>query len=126
MIRASPRSADCTSPAASSCRTRGTSAARVVLEQLGFSALATTSAGSPGRSAVATTARPSTKRSRTIAAVAAAVKVPVNADFERAFATGPDEVAANVVASVRDGNRRSLVEDSTHDADDPLFDFGSR
>ena len=64
----------------------------LVLEQLGFSALATTSAGfawSLGRRDNGVTLDEALAH---FAAVAAAVKVPVNADFERAFATEPDEV----------------------------------
>src|SRR5215211_1723570 len=67
----------------------------MVLEQLGFSALATTSAGfawTLGRRDNGITLDEALAH---YAAVAAAVKVPVNADFERAFATDPEEVAAN-------------------------------
>ena len=64
----------------------------VVLEQLGFSALATTSAGfawSLGRPDNFVTIDEALAH---YAAVAAAVDVPVNADFERGFATDPEGV----------------------------------
>jgi len=95
----------------------------LLLEQLGFSALATTSAGfawSLGRRDNGVALDEALAH---FAAVAAAVKVPVNADFERAFATDPDEVAANVTRACATGIAGLSVEDSTHDAEDPLFDF---
>ena len=96
----------------------------LLLEQLGFSALATTSAGfawSLGRRDNGVALDEALAH---FAAVAAAVNVPVNADFERAFATDPDEVAANVTRACETGIAGLSVEDSTHDAEDPLFDFG--
>ncbi|MFL5616886.1 MAG: isocitrate lyase/phosphoenolpyruvate mutase family protein [Gemmatimonadaceae bacterium] len=95
-----------------------------VLEQLGFKALATTSAGfswTLGRCDNGVTLDEALEH---FAAVAAAVKVPVNADFERAFATEPDEVAANVTRACETGIAGLSVEDSTHDPEHPLFDFG--
>jgi len=96
----------------------------LLLEQLGFSALATTSAGfawTLGRRDNGVTLDEALAH---FAAVAAAVKVPVNADFERAFATEPDEVAANVTRACETGIAGLSVEDSTRDPEDPLFDFG--
>ena len=96
----------------------------ILLEQLGFSALATTSAGfawTLGRRDNGVTLDEALAH---FAAVAAAVKVPVNADFERAFATEPDEVAANVSRACETGIAGLSVEDSTRDPEDPLFDFG--
>ena len=58
-----------------------------------------------------------------LSAVCAAVKVPVNADFERGFATVPDEVAANVKRATETGIAGLSIEDSTHDTEHPLFDF---
>jgi len=95
----------------------------LVLEQLGFKALATTSAGfawSLGRRDNGVTLDEALAH---YAAVAAAVKVPVNADFERAFATEPDEVAANVARACETGIAGLSVEDSTHQPEAPLFEF---
>jgi 2-methylisocitrate lyase-like PEP mutase family enzyme len=94
-----------------------------LLEQLGFAALATTSAGFAW-----TLGRPDNGVTLDEAlahytAVAAAVRLPVNADFERAYATEPDEVAANVTRACATGIAGLSVEDSTHDAARPLFDF---
>jgi methylisocitrate lyase len=95
----------------------------ILLEQLGFSALATTSAGfawSLGRNDNGVSIDEALEH---YAAVAAAVKIPVNADFQRAFATDPEEVATNVGRACETGIAGLSVEDSTHDAGHPLFDF---
>ena len=93
------------------------------LEQLGFKALATTSAGfawSIGRPDNGVTLDEALEH---YAAIAAAVKLPVNADFERAFATDPDTVATNVTRACATGIAGLSVEDSTHDPSNPLFEF---
>lgn len=56
--------------------------------------------------------------------VAAAVGVPVNADFEGGYATDPDGVAAHVTRAVTTGVAGLSIEDSTGDADRPLHDLG--
>jgi methylisocitrate lyase len=94
-----------------------------VLEQLGFSAIATSSAGfawSIGRPDNGVTIDEALAH---FTAVAAAVKVPVNADFERGFATEAAEVATNVGRACATGIAGLSIEDSTHDAEHPLFDF---
>lgn len=94
-----------------------------VLEQLGFPAIATSSAGfawSIGRPDNGVSIDEALAH---FTAVAAAVKVPVNADFERGFATEPEEVAANVKRACGTGIAGLSIEDSTHDTERPLFDF---
>jgi 2-methylisocitrate lyase-like PEP mutase family enzyme len=94
-----------------------------VLVQLGFVALATTSSGfawSLGKQDNHTTLDEALAHYR---ALAAAVDVPVSADFEGAFAVQPDEVAKNVRAASQTGIAGLSVEDSTGDASQPLFDF---
>ncbi len=49
--------------------------------------------------------------------------LPVNADYENAFADAPDDVAANVAAAVATGVAGLSVEDSRRDAQEPLYDF---
>ncbi len=93
------------------------------LEQMGFKALATTSAGFAW-----TQGRPDNHVSleealHHLRVVAAAVSVPVNADFEGAFAVEPDDVAANVRLAVATGIAGLSVEDSTGDPAEPLHDF---
>ncbi len=93
------------------------------LEQLGFPALATTSAGfawTLGRPDNAVTLDEVLEHLRT---VAAAVTVPVNADFEGGFAADPDQVHANVQRAVTTGIAGLSIEDSTGDDSQPLHEF---
>ena len=55
--------------------------------------------------------------------VAGAVDVPVNADFEGGYAVDPDGVAANVKLAAATGIAGLSIEDSSGDADEPLFGF---
>ena len=78
------------------------------LEQLGFPALATTSAGfawTLGRADNDVTLEQTLEHLRV---VADAVDVPVNADFEGGFAVDPQEVAREREARRRHGDRRAL------------------
>ena len=94
------------------------------LERMGFTALATTSAGlawtlgrpgQPGHRA--------TRLSTICALIAGAVSVPVNADFEGGYAVEPADVAANVTLAVDTGIAGLSIEDSSGDEADPLFEF---
>ena len=94
-----------------------------ILVGLGFKAVATTSAGlawSLGRRDNEISLELSLAHLRTIAA---AVEVPVNADFEDGFARDPLGVAANVWAAVETGIAGVSIEDSTGDPATPLYDF---
>jgi 2-methylisocitrate lyase-like PEP mutase family enzyme len=94
-----------------------------VLVGLGFKAVATTSAGfawSLGRRDNEISVELSLSHLR---AIAAAVDVPVNADFEDGFAADPLSVAANVWAAVETGIAGVSIEDSTGDPTAPLYDF---
>src|SRR5688572_18362958 len=94
-----------------------------VLAQLGFKALATTSAGfawTIGRADNRITIEDALGYMR---AVAAAVDVPVNADFEGGFAVEADEVAVNVTRAVATGVAGLSIEDSTGDPSRPLFEL---
>jgi methylisocitrate lyase len=94
-----------------------------LLAQLGFKALATTSSGfawSLGRRDNHVTLAESLGHLR---AISASVEVPVNADFEGGFAVAPEDVAANVAQAATTGVAGLSIEDSTGDADHPLFDF---
>jgi 2-methylisocitrate lyase-like PEP mutase family enzyme len=93
------------------------------LEQFGFRALATTSAGmawSLGRADNQVTLAAELEHLR---AVCGAVSVPVNADFEGGFAVEPEGVAANVTAAIATGIAGLSIEDSTRNADAPLYDL---
>jgi 2-methylisocitrate lyase-like PEP mutase family enzyme len=94
-----------------------------LLEQLGFPALATTSAGfawSLGRPDNGVTVDEALVHFRTISE---SVAVPVNADFEGGFAIEPDDVAANVTRAAGTGIAGLSIEDSTGAAAEPLFEF---
>ena len=94
-----------------------------LLVQLGFKAVATTSAGfawSIGRPDDGVTLDEALGHLR---AVAHAVEVPVNADFQGGFAAGPEGVAANVTLAAGTGVAGLSIEDSTGDPARPLFDF---
>ncbi|MEV8182725.1 isocitrate lyase/phosphoenolpyruvate mutase family protein [Specibacter sp. NPDC078692] len=93
------------------------------LEQLGFSALATTSSGFAW-----TLGRPDTKASLEevlthLRSIVDAVSVPVNADFEGGYAAEPEAVAVNVKRAVASGIAGLSIEDASGDPQDPLFDF---
>jgi 2-methylisocitrate lyase-like PEP mutase family enzyme len=94
-----------------------------LLARLGFPALATTSAGfawSLGRPDNSVSLEEALAHFR---AIAAGVKLPVNADFEGGFAIEPAEVGANVMLATGTGVAGLSIEDSTGDASHPLFDF---
>lgn len=93
-----------------------------VLAQLGFPALATTSAGfawSLGRPDNGVSLEEALAH---FSAVTGSVDVPVNADFEGGFATEPDTVAANVARATSTGIAGLSIEDSTRDPSNPLLD----
>lgn len=92
------------------------------LQHLGFAALATTSSGFafsrglPDIEAVITR----DMMLAHIADIAAAVDVPVNADFMAAFGIQPDEVAESVTLCVATGVAGLSVEDATGNRASPL------
>jgi 2-methylisocitrate lyase-like PEP mutase family enzyme len=94
-----------------------------VLEQMGFKALATTSAGlawTLGRGDNQVTLEQALEHLRVMVA---AVRVPVNADFQGGFAVDPQQVAANVKRAADTGIAGLSIEDSSGDEAHPLFEF---
>jgi 2-methylisocitrate lyase-like PEP mutase family enzyme len=94
-----------------------------LLAQLGFRALATTSAGFAW-----TLGRPDNRVTldevlRHLDGVARVIDLPLNADFEGGFAVAPEGVAANVTRAVATGISGLSIEDSTGKSASPLFDF---
>lgn len=90
-----------------------------VLEQLGFPALATTSSGfawSQGRPDNHISIEDALAHFK---AIASAVSVPVNGDFEGAFAIEPAGVAVNIARAAATGVAGLSIEDATGEADDP-------
>lgn len=96
-----------------------------VLAGMGFPALATTSAGfawstgQPDNSGDAAVGLEATLQH--LALVAGAVELPVNADFQGAFARTPDEVADHVGLAVATGIAGLSLEDFSGDPADPLL-----
>ena len=93
------------------------------LEHLGFKALATTSAG-----AAFAEGRPDGGLNRDemlahISRIVAATDLPVNADFQGAYADGPEDVASNVRLCVDTGVCGVSVEDMRSDGSNSLYDF---
>jgi len=92
------------------------------LEQMGFKALATTSAGfawTLGRADNQVTLDEVLEHLRL---VVNAVSVPVNADFEGGFAVDPEQVHANVKRAVATGIAGLSIEDSSGDGLEPLYE----
>ena len=95
----------------------------LVLEQMGFKALATTSAGfawTLGRADDHVTLEDALAHLRLIVD---AVTVPVNADFQGGYADEPQQVNENVRLAVATGVAGLSIEDSTGDQAQPLYEF---
>src|SRR5262245_12464599 len=97
------------------------------LQYLGFPALATTSAGFafsqglPDSSDGGVAARD--RNLAYIASIAAAVDLPVSADFVSGYGQEPDDVAASVTRCVETGVAGLSIEDATGDRVSPLYDL---
>jgi len=94
-----------------------------ILQDAGFKALASTSAGFAWSHA-----RPDYNVARDdllvhLTALVEATDIPVNADFENGFADDPDGVAANVTLAIETGIAGLSIEDSSWVEGDPLYDF---
>jgi 2-methylisocitrate lyase-like PEP mutase family enzyme len=94
------------------------------LQGLGFKALASTSSGfawSQGR------ADGDMSRDQVLShlsSIIAATDVPVNADFESGYARDPAEVEQSVGLAIETGVAGLSIEDSTGNAQSPLYDVG--
>ena len=95
----------------------------VLLESLGFSAVASTSSGLAWSLGTRDNNVPLDAVLAHLRALVGAVGIPVNADFEGGFATEPEEVAENVRAGAETGIAGLSIEDSTGDPRNPLFDL---
>ncbi|MDH4062979.1 MAG: isocitrate lyase/phosphoenolpyruvate mutase family protein [Acidobacteriota bacterium] len=94
-----------------------------LLVQLGFRALATTSAGlawSRGRPDNGLALEDALSHFR---ALAEAVPVPVSGDFEGGFAIAPEAVGVNVRRATATGVAGLSIEDASGHATDPLFEL---
>ncbi len=95
----------------------------IYLEKLGFKALASTSAGFAWSQGTRDNDVTLEELLAHIEALADAVNIPVNADFEDGLAVEPEGVAANVTKAVATGIAGLSIEDSTRDGGEPLYAF---
>jgi 2-methylisocitrate lyase-like PEP mutase family enzyme len=93
------------------------------LEQMGFKALATTSAGFAWTSGRADDQVTLDQTLEHLRAIANAVTVPVNADFQGGFAVDPQQVGENVKLAAATGIAGLSIEDSSGDDAQPLYEF---
>jgi 2-methylisocitrate lyase-like PEP mutase family enzyme len=98
------------------------------LQHLGFPALATTSAGFAFSRGLADSANGPIASARDralthIADIAAAVDVPVNADFMSGYGRTPEEVDESVARCVEAGVAGLSIEDATGDSTAPLYNL---
>src|SRR5450759_1165673 len=95
------------------------------LRHLGFRALATTSSGLAFSRALPDSdwAIPREVVLNHIAEIAAAVELPVNADFESGYAHQPEGVADSVRLCVETGVAGLSIEDASGDRAKPLYDL---
>ncbi len=91
------------------------------LQSLGFKALASTSSGFAWSNGLADNAVPCDKVLEHLHQLVAATDLPVNADFERAYAHDAAAVATNVRLAIETGVAGLSIEDSTGDSAQPLF-----
>jgi len=94
----------------------------IFLEQLGFKALATTSAGFAFSRGKPDGGVLLDEMLAHIGEIAAATTLPVNADFMNGFADEPDKVAENVKRCVATGVAGLSIEDSTGRDEEPLYE----
>jgi len=91
------------------------------LEGLGFKALATTSSGFAWSQGQADGAMSREHILAHLRELVEATDLPVNADFENGFAADAQGVAESVSLAIEMGVAGLSIEDSTGNADDPLF-----
>lgn len=91
------------------------------LQSLGFKALATTSSGYAWSVGKADNSSPREAILAHLRSLVNATDLPVNADFENGFGSTAEDVAQSVGLAVDTGVAGLSVEDSTGDANTPLF-----
>jgi len=94
------------------------------LHQLGFKAIASTSAGFAWSHGNADNQATLDAVCDHLAELCGAVDLPVNADFEGGFAREAEKVGINVGRAVKAGVAGLSIEDSTGDAAKPLYERG--
>jgi 2-methylisocitrate lyase-like PEP mutase family enzyme len=95
-----------------------------LLAHLGFAALATTSAGyafTAGRPDHGVTREAMLQH---VAAIAAAVDLPVNGDLENGYGHSPQDAAQTILLAAAAGLVGGSIEDSTNAPSDPIYEIG--
>lgn len=93
-----------------------------LLQGLGFTALATTSAGFAYAHALSDGQPTLEAKLAHCEALAVATDIPINADFEDGYADGPDQVAINLLQLVQTGVAGCSIEDFSRTGQ-RLYDF---
>ena len=95
------------------------------LEQLGFAALATTSAGFAFSQGLPDSVSAVTRGTMLahISEIVEATSLPVNADFQTGYADEPEGVATSVALCVATGVAGLSIEDASDDTAEPLYEF---
>src|SRR6266568_5370296 len=94
----------------------------IYLEQLGFKALATSSAGFAFSRGKSDGAVPRDEMLAHIREIVEATALPVNADFMAGYADDSEDVAANVRLCLATGVAGLSIEDSTGRTEAPLYE----
>ncbi|HEY3935697.1 MAG TPA: isocitrate lyase/phosphoenolpyruvate mutase family protein [Gemmatimonadales bacterium] len=92
-----------------------------LLAQLGFESLATTSAGYAFSTARQDTAVGRDDMLSHVAAIVAAIELPVSADLENGYADAPRDVVETYQRAASAGVVGASIEDATTRADDPIY-----
>src|SRR5262245_10297009 len=97
----------------------------IYLEQLGFKAVATTSAGFAFSKGLpdGPTAVSLEMMLQHFSEIASVTSLPVNADFQNGYADEPEDVAVSVERCIATGVAGLSIEDNSGDAAKPLYDF---
>ena len=93
------------------------------LAQLGFRALASTSAGVAFAHGLPDDAAPRDRVLKHIAEIVSETDLPLNADFGSGFGSDPEGVAASVRLCVETGVAGLSIEDATGDREQPLYEM---
>lgn len=95
-----------------------------IIEEAGFPAVATTSAGIAFAHGYPDGQKiPADRMSAAIAEIAAAVRVPVTADVEAGYGSSPEDAARTAREVIQAGAVGMNLEDATHDHDKPLVEL---
>jgi 2-methylisocitrate lyase-like PEP mutase family enzyme len=94
-----------------------------LLAHLGFEALATTSAGFAASVGLRDYAVTRDEMIAHVAVIAAATPLPVSADLQNGFGDSPEAAAETIRLAAEAGVVGGSIEDSTGNADQPIYEF---